>query len=208
MAQYGFVYQKYLNFLINVRRAPMEIFAGFGRRTRKNIRRGLREGKIVIEDVNERGQVDTCYDLICKSYRLARLPLVNRSFFKTAFDILHPKGMVLFTLARVAQNPVAASVELLHKDIVYGWYGGVDRSYSAYVPNELLMWHILKWGSEHGYRLYDWGGAGSPDEEYGVRDFKAKFGGELVCFGRNICVHSPVRLQLSKLGYRILRPLL
>jgi serine/alanine adding enzyme len=38
-----------------------------------------------------------------------------------------------------------------------------------------------------------------------VRDFKAKFGGELVCFGRNTCVHAPGALWLSKQGYRLLR---
>jgi len=33
-------------------------------------------------------------------------------------------------------------------------------------------------GVGNGYRLYDFG-TGRPDVEYGVRDFKAKFGGEL-----------------------------
>ncbi|MDH4208252.1 MAG: hypothetical protein OEV76_05210, partial [Anaerolineae bacterium] len=50
-------------------------------------------------------------------------------------------------------------------------------------------------------RVYDFGGAGKADEEYGVRDFKAKFGGDLVCYGRNTCVHAPFRLAMSKLGY-------
>ena len=38
------------------------------------------------------------------------------------------------------------------------------------------MWHTLDWGAEDGYSLNNFGGAGKPDEEYGVRDFKAKFG--------------------------------
>ena len=96
-------------------------------------------------------------------------------------------------------------MDLLYKDVIYGWYGGVDREYSAYVPNEILMWNILQWGAENGYAVYDFGGAGKPDEEYGVRDFKAKFGGDLVCYGRNICVHNPLMLQLSTAGYSILR---
>jgi lipid II:glycine glycyltransferase (peptidoglycan interpeptide bridge formation enzyme) len=113
--------------------------------------------------------------------------------------------MVRFTLAWVDQTPVAASVELLYRDVMYGWYGGVDRAYSSYRPSELLMWHILKWGAENGYAVYDFGGAGQPDEEYGVRDFKAKFGGELVCFGRNTCVHAPTALALSRRAYQIYR---
>jgi lipid II:glycine glycyltransferase (peptidoglycan interpeptide bridge formation enzyme) len=79
--------------------------------------------------------------------------------------------------------------------------------YADEVPGELLMWHILKWGAENGYRTYDFGGAGNPDEKYGVRDFKAKFGGRLVCFGRNTFVHDPALLRLSTFGYSLLRRL-
>jgi lipid II:glycine glycyltransferase (peptidoglycan interpeptide bridge formation enzyme) len=89
--------------------------------------------------------------------------------------------------------------------VVYGWYGGVDRTYSGYTPNELLTWHILKWGAENGYRTYDFGGAGIPGEQYGVRDFKSKFGGQLVCHGRNLYVHSPGLLRLSTFGFKVLR---
>jgi lipid II:glycine glycyltransferase (peptidoglycan interpeptide bridge formation enzyme) len=71
----------------------------------------------------------------------------------------------------------------------------------------MLIWHILEWGAGHGYRLYDFGGAGKPGEAYGVRDFKAKFGGELVCYGRNVCEHAPQLLKFSKLGYSLYRKL-
>jgi serine/alanine adding enzyme len=206
--EHGFVYENYLNYLINLKRSPEAIFENFGRRTRKNIRRGLKQGKVVIEEATECDQVNACYDLLCRSYREANVPLADISLFQAALEVLHSKGMVRFTLARVDQTPIAASVELLYKDVIYGWYGGVDRKYSSYVPNELVMWDILKWGAENGYRVYDFGGAGKPDEEYGVRDFKAKFGGELVSFGRNLYVHSSIRLRISKLGYRIFRRLL
>jgi lipid II:glycine glycyltransferase (peptidoglycan interpeptide bridge formation enzyme) len=81
----------------------------------------------------------------------------------------------------------------------------MDREYGRYVPNELLAWYILRWGAENGYQVYDFGGAGKPDEEYGVRDFKAKFGGQLVNFGRNTCVHAPLALAVSRIGYRVYR---
>jgi hypothetical protein len=51
--------------------------------------------------------------------------------------------------------------------------------------------------------VYDFGGADKPNEKYGVRDFKAKFRGNLVCYGRNTCVHTPLVLHLSKIGCRL-----
>ena len=76
------------------------------------------------------------------------------------------------------------------------------------MPNELVIWHILEWGANNGYRLYDFGGAGRPGEAYGVRDFKAKFGGQLVQFGRSVREHAPRLLKLSKSGYSIYRKLM
>jgi lipid II:glycine glycyltransferase (peptidoglycan interpeptide bridge formation enzyme) len=67
----------------------------------------------------------------------------------------------------------------------------------------MLTWHVLSWGVSNGYRLYDFGGAGKPGEDYGVRLFKAKFGGELVNFGRFVNVHKPLLLKISKPGYQI-----
>jgi len=199
----GFVYEDHLNYMIELKHPPEAIIQSIGPRTRKHIRRGLRRGEIVVEEAREREQVAVCYDLLRQSYQRARIPLAGRSLFEAAFDLLYTKGMVRFTLARVGQVPVAASVELLYKDVIYGWYGGVDRTYGSYTPNEMLMWHILQWGAENGYRVYDFGGAGRTDEEYGVRDFKAKFGGTLVCYGRNTYVHAPALLRLSQWGYRI-----
>jgi lipid II:glycine glycyltransferase (peptidoglycan interpeptide bridge formation enzyme) len=134
------------------------------------------------------------------------VPLAQLSLFEAAFDVLRPKGMAKFLIARVEDAPVACSIELPYKKTIYGWYGGCDRSYSEYLPNELIIWHILEWGAHNGYHIYDFGGAGHPDEVYGVRDFKAKFGGRLVNFGRYRCEHTRL-LKLMKWGYSVYRKL-
>lgn len=200
-----FAYDDHLNYLIDLDHAPEEVLQSLGRSTRKHIRRGLRQGDVNVEVMTERAGVAHCYDLLAQTYDSAEIPLADISLFEAAFDLLYPKDMIRFTVARVDEAVAAVSVELLYKDIVYGWYGGLDREYGSYMPNEMLMWNILEWGAQHGYKVYDFGGAGHPDEEYGVRDFKAKFGGKLVCFGRNIYVHSPLLLKLSTRGYEVYR---
>jgi serine/alanine adding enzyme len=200
-----FAYEDHLNYLVDLDRPPEAVLQSIGRRTRKKIRRALRQGEVIIEEIDRREQVALCYELLQKTYATAQIYLADRSLFEAAFDVLYPRGMVKFLLARIGDAYVAGSVELVYKDTIYGWYGGIDRAYSDYIPNELLLWHIFQWGAENGYKLYDFGGAGKPDEEYGVRDFKAKFGGELVCYGRNTCVHAPSLLWLSEQGYRLMR---
>jgi CelD/BcsL family acetyltransferase involved in cellulose biosynthesis len=203
----GFVYEDHLNYLVDLNRPPEEVLQSIGRRTRKKIRRALRKGEVVIEEIEQREQVALCYELLEESYAFAGVPLADRSLFEATFDVLHPRGMVKFLLAQVGDAYVAGSVELIYRDTIYGWYGGMDRAYSDYIPNELLLWHIFQWGAENGYKVYDFGGAGKPDEEYGVRDFKAKFGGELVCYGRNTFSHMPAVLAISERGYQIYQKL-
>ncbi len=204
----GFVYEDHLNYLIDLNRPPEAMLQSIGKHTRKKIRQALRQGAVTVEECSRHEQVALCYRLLQKTYAAARVPLADWSLFEAAFDVLYPQGMVRFLLARIGDDCAAGSVELMYKDRVYGWYGGMDRAYSSYMPNELLMWCIFQWSAEHGYKIYDFGGAGKPDEEYGVRNFKAKFGGELVCYGRNTCVHTPRTLALSQGGYAVYRKLL
>jgi lipid II:glycine glycyltransferase (peptidoglycan interpeptide bridge formation enzyme) len=201
----GFAYEDHLNYLVDLNLTPDAVFQNIGPRTRKKIRHAIQQGEVVIEEADRREQAIQCYKLLQKTYATASVPLADWSLFEAAFDILYLRGMVKFLLARLGDRYVAGSVELIYKDRIYGWYGGVDRAYSGYIPNELLLWHIFKWGAENNYRVYDFGGAGKPNEKYGVRDFKAKFGGNLVCYGRNTCVHAPLMLRLSELGYRVYR---
>ncbi len=201
----GFDYEDHLNFLIDLDRPLKEVMQSIGSRTRKNIRRGLRRAEVTIEEIEQPAQLAEWYRLLTKTYKQAGVPLADASLFKAAFDLLYPRGMVKFLLAQVGDDCAAGSVELVFKDVIYGWYGGLDREYGRYMPNEMLIWHIFEWGVENDCRMYDFGGAGKPDEDYGVRDFKAKFGGELVCYGRNVCVHAPTLMRLSTWGYRLLR---
>jgi lipid II:glycine glycyltransferase (peptidoglycan interpeptide bridge formation enzyme) len=205
LGENGFAYEDHLNFLIDLDRPAEEVLQSIGKRTRKKIRKGLRDGHVQVGEATSRSELDHWYDTLQKTYSNVQVPLADRSLFEAAFDVLYPKGMAKFLLAEVDGATAACSVELTYKHTIYGWYGGSDRAYSKFCPNEMLMWHILAWGANNGYRVYDFGGAGKPDEEYGVRDFKAKFGGELVCFGRNTCVHAPMSLRLSRWGYEVYR---
>ncbi len=202
LEQEGFVYEEHINYLVNLRRSPDAILESFGTRTRKNIRQGISKGIVAIEEVVCREQLATCYGLLRKTYDVAHVPLADSSLFEAAFDVLYPKGMIRFTLARVGQANAATSIALAYKDVIYNWYAGTDREHGAHNPMMLLTWDFLMWGAKRNYRVYDLGGAGKPDEKYGVRDFKAKFAGDLVCFGRNTLVHAPLRMAVSTRGYQ------
>ena len=205
LGRYGFSYGEHLDYLIDLNCTSERVLQNIGSRTRKHIRQAIKRRNVTVEEIVDRSQIADWYEIIQKTYLTARVPLADRSLFEAAYDILRPQGMVVFWIARIGQDIVASSAELLYKDVIYGWYGGVDRSYTKESLGELLMWRILEWGVINGYKTYDFGGAGKPNESYGVRDFKAKFGGQLVSYGRNTCIHRPAFYHLSKIGYSLYR---
>jgi serine/alanine adding enzyme len=164
-----------------------------------------RRDLLSIREIDDRHLLPVWWNLMQKSFSWNHIPLAHISLFEAAFDVLYPKRMIQFLIGSLNDRQVAASVALLYKDKIYGWYRGFDRMYSDCMPNDQMVWYVLKWGAENGYKFFDFGGAGRPGEKYGPRNFKAKFGGTLVNYGRNTFIHSPLNLKLSSFAYKLFR---
>lgn len=200
----GFKHEDHLNFLVNLARPPEEIWNSIRSAAKRNIRQARKQG-VTIKKVNEARRIPEVHAVLQAIYQRIQVPLVDVSFFQAAFDILYPQSMMEIFVASVQGVDVGVLTLLLHKDTALYWYTGSLREYTRYRAGDLLVWHIMEWASQQGFRILDFGGAGKPDEPYGVRDFKAKFGGELVNYGRNTCIHAPLTFTLSKIFYQIVR---
>ncbi len=173
---------------------------------RTNIRKARKMG-VVVEEITSLDEVSVVYSVLSKVYEHIQIPLAPLSLFEAAFEVLHTQGMIKLLMARVEDTYVGVAIRLLYKGTIHAWYAGAMRDYGPYKVNELLNWHILEWGAQNGFKCFDFGGAGKPDQDYGPRKFKAKFNGELVNYGRNVCLHRPRLLHFSEWGYQVYRRL-
>ncbi len=203
----GFRFEPHLTYRLCLKDPAEQILQGMGKRVRKGIRRGLRDPRLEVREIRDLSELDAWYAPLQSTYRQARVPMAPRALFESALRELLPLGHVRFNLALVDGLPAACGAELCFKDEIYGWYGGTDREFSSFQPTEAVTWEILDWGARNGYSVYDFGGAGHPDKPYGVRDFKAKFGGAQHDFGRHLHVPSPMRFSVSRVGYALVRGL-
>jgi serine/alanine adding enzyme len=199
-----FIYEDHLNFLIDLQRPTEKIWSSLHSNGRTNVRKARRMG-VVVEEVMSLDKIPVVYAVLAKVYEHIQVPLAHPSLFEAAFETLYPRRMIKFFMARVEDTYIGASIRLLYKDVIYAWYAGVIRDYASYKANDLLNWRVLEWGAQNGFKCFDFGGAGKPYEDYGPRKFKAKFGGTLVNYGRNICVHHPHLLRFSQWGYQLYR---
>jgi serine/alanine adding enzyme len=200
----GFEFQEHVNFLIDLTCSPDEIWA----RIRSNARRNIRKAEklnVHVREANDMADIDRAYSVLVQAYNRLRVPLPPASLFRAAFEILAPVNMMRVLLASVEGVTVGALTLLLHKRVALYWYTGILRQHATYRPADLLAWRGLQLSRELGMQTFDFGGAGIPQRDYGVRDFKAKFGGNLVNFGRNTRIHAPIRFDLGQAAYRAWR---
>lgn len=203
----GYSFAAHLNYHLDLRKSEEEIWSGMSKGRRKGISRAEKTGLEVTEITEER-QIDEFYDILKKTYSGLGMPLADKSLFTSAFRILRPLQEARFLLCISEGRTVACRAVLLFRKTLYDWYAGSVAEERAKKADEFLVWNILKWGISKGYETFDFGGAGSPDEEYGPREFKRRFGGEMVEPGRFEKVYKPTLFSFSKKMFRFYRRLL
>ena len=198
LANLGYEYEEHLDFLIDLDREEKEIWSDIQKSRRKGINRAERDG-IVVRSVDKREELDLCYDLVLETYNRFKIPIADISLFEAVYDDLSATGLADFFIAYKDEEAVGTRITLNYKEMVYDWYAG-SRQGIDYV-DEALVWHILKTNAGR-YKVFDFGGAGHPDKPYGVREFKRRFGGEMVNYGRYERVHSDFRKNVASIGLK------
>jgi lipid II:glycine glycyltransferase (peptidoglycan interpeptide bridge formation enzyme) len=201
----NYEYEGFLNFLINLDRSSDNIWSDLHKGRRKNINRAQNRFKLQAYELKNKNEIPKFYELLKETHNNVAIPLEDISLFYAIFDILVPKKLAKFIFAKKDEKFIACRLVLTYNEDIYDFYAGAERDSLSFYPNDFLVWHILKWGTENGYKSFDFGGAGKPDEEYPVRTFKERFGGNLINFGRYTKVHSPLKLKVATKGYQAIR---
>jgi len=201
---FGYNFEDHLNFLIDLNKSKDEVWMQIHRSMRKNIKRAQKKG-VIIEEIEDKFYIQTFYNFLKEVYHDVKVPLADISLFESIFDILVSKGMAKFHLAKYNGEYIGGRLSFIYKKVIHADSVGVPRKYKKLYPNPLLNWHVMMWGSENGYQTFDFGGAGKPDKEYGVREFKRQFGGKLVNFGRYKKEHSAIKIKIAEKGFKIYR---
>lgn len=199
---HGYSFFDYLNYVVDLTPSEDELLARCKKSVRRQLKNNARRGLEVVEPPLP-ADPQQLYDHIRLSYARSAVPLADISLFRAALALLPAEVVMLRTVLHNGA-PVGSSVSLAYKGRLYGWYMGSER-HAGVSADCAITWEELVWGKRQGMTLYDFGGAGLPDEPYGPREFKAKFGGELTHFGRYRKVFGPIRLGIAKAAYGVAR---
>jgi len=192
---HGFDYHPHLNFHVSTESVNVAL-SRLSSTKRRDVKLSLKNGA-VIENANNQDDVDSFYKILSDLYRLKiKTPLFPKEFF----DQLSACKEARLFLIKYQNEVIGGSFCVsLGNEILYEWFVcGQDGRFKNIFPSTLATWAAIEYASENGYRLFDMMGAGKPDEGYGVRDFKAKFGGQLVEHGRFVRINQPLLYSIGK----------
>jgi serine/alanine adding enzyme len=195
-----FVYEDHLTIHMNLTRSVDQLENALHRGRSSNIKRAIKKG-LTTRDISSKEEIALAYDLIKDTYERINLPSPPPELFLNASDSL--KGHIKFFAAFLNEKLIGCRVYLIYKDMIYDWYAAGDRNFSGYHPSDLLPWKGMLWAKENNIKIYDFAGAGKPGIEYSVRDYKLKFGGELISLGRYQHIHKAFLFRLGVFGLKI-----
>ncbi|MBO7502448.1 MAG: GNAT family N-acetyltransferase [Paludibacteraceae bacterium] len=204
--QAGFAYQKHLNFHFDCTDKE-RIWSGLSETRRRQIRKSEKK-KVTIEreDAVSEKDIRDWYRILEHLYRTR----VKRPVFKEAFFLdAYRQGVAKYLLVKYEGKVIGGMMIVVKGEgsgCVYEWYiCGMDGEYKDQYPSVVAMYGAMEYANAHHLARLDVMGAGQPDVPYGVRDFKAEFGGAeaLVEYGRFLYVANPLLYKLGTLGVKI-----
>ena len=202
--QNGFAYLPHYNFHVDTASADT-VERNLGKSRKRDIRTSLRDGASVGPAQNL-VEVRQLYGILERLYRTrVKTPLFPLSFFERLYAA--PFGR--FLLVRYNGKVIGGTVCVAGDGVMYEWFAcGEDGVYKNIYPSTLATYAGIQEAVACRCRRFDMMGAGAPgDGGYGVRDFKAKFGGELVEHGRFRCVLDRPLFAIGNIGVKILKKL-
>ena len=174
---------------------------------KRQIKSSLEKGAEIKEAENE-SQVLEFYQLLKKLYRTKiHKPLPDWNFFKAFFHETRELEFGRYLLIKYNEKIIAGMLcPVSPVKEAYEWYiAGLDKEFrgTGIYPSVLATWAGIDFAVKNNIPRFNFMGAGQTGKQYGVRDFKMQFGGELVNSGRYVKVNKPFLYNLGKLYFRL-----
>jgi serine/alanine adding enzyme len=186
----SFTFRPHLNYLVKLDTGQGPSHQMSQNRVRQ-VNSSLKLGAQVVEAHDER-EVRGFYRILQQLYRhKVRKPLPGIDFF---LHFWHSSLGKLFVVKYNGEVMGGIVCPVFGHKVIYECYiCGRDGEVKGLYPSVLATWAPIAYGKAQGFAYFDFLGAGRPDVDYGVRDFKARFGGVEVCFGRyELIINQPL----------------
>lgn len=146
-------------------------------RIRWSVRRAAKQ-HVTVRDAQSEQDLVAWYHLYLETMRRHAVPPRPFRFFRAAWDVLKPPGLMSLQLAEqegaAHHRIVAGSMFLMSGRTLTYAFNGCGRHELWQGANDAIQWQAIHDACRHGYRRYDLGEV--DDDNQGLADFKRKWG--------------------------------
>jgi serine/alanine adding enzyme len=198
---HGFKYREHLNLIIDTTDLD-NVQSGISKSKLRQIRKSIALGA-EIKPAETTSEFEEFYALLKKLYRVkVRKPVPPIDLFRKFFAETLKGNLGVILVVKYKGHVVAGMVcPITPGKVLHEWYVcGADSEYKEIFPSVLITWAGIEYTLLNKIPFFDFMGMGQPEQEYGVRHFKTRFGGEKVNYGRFIRINNSLKYSIAKTG--------
>lgn len=200
----GWRYLPYQNFIVDCSDKEL-LLKRMGSNRKRQIKKAVDSG-VIVKEAETIEEVSVFYKMIKDLYnKKIGKPLPPFKFFEEFFNTSSGKYLLIQYQSIIIGGIMCP---VLKGKCIYELYiVGLDDEYKNQYPSVMATWAALEYANANNIPIFDFMGAGKKNQDYGVREFKSKFGGELVEYGRYIKINNILLYKIGELGIRLIRTL-
>jgi lipid II:glycine glycyltransferase (peptidoglycan interpeptide bridge formation enzyme) len=191
----GFNYQPHLNLHVSTDTVDT-VFSALSESKRRQIKSAQKFG-VEWEETTNHQEVGVFYNkLKCLYDTKIKTPIFPLEFFEKLVKLPNGKLLVVKCKGEIIGGMACVSLD---SKVLYEWFVcGDDTNNKDVFASVVATWAGIEFAAKNNFERFDFMGAGKPDKDYGVREFKSKFGGELVQHGRFLYICKPFLYFIGK----------
>ena len=198
----GFEYVPWLNFHLDTSSDISVVKKSMSSSRLRQVKKAIKNGA-EWKEAKSVEEVSAFYDILQDLYKYKiKKPLFSKEFFLEFYKQEIGKYLLVYYKGEVIGGIMCP---MMSKTAIYEFYVcGLDSEYKNQYPSVMATWAAMEYANLNDIPLFDFMGAGDPNESYGVREFKSRFGGEEVEHGRFINILNPFLYKVGIIGLKLM----
>lgn len=205
MNDLGFTKETPETIILNTNQEKESLWLNMQGRARNLVRKAEKFGLTVHTLDSSTQDVKSFYSMLTKTFnKSGQRPPHSIEFYTLMADNAISSNNLLFLSIHKDLETVSMGMFLYNSCEIHFISGTSTKNGNKYGANNLMHWEVIKFASNNGIKIYDFGGIGVP----AIDKFKKSFGGIESCYNRYIWMKPSVRFLFnlyirirSKFGY-------
>jgi hypothetical protein len=172
------------------------LFQKLGNNRKRQIKKAINSG-LKIKEAENLNDINEFYSILKNLYnKKIKKPLFPQIFFNNFYRDNLGKFLLVIYKEKIIGGIMCP---ILVGRCLYEFYVcGLDEEYKDQYPSVLATWAAMLYANENNIPVFDFMGAGRKGKDYGVRDFKARFGGELIEYNRYLKINKMILYRIGQ----------